>query len=125
MALGIGGMAGDTGSGDNEKKPKNTNAAPIRKLTESHLNQITVLRAMANANTGGENAAALTHLQIEEIVEVTGLEDEKEIQRILFILEGQKLVAPYPEGDFTSRIWRITVEGKKALKSIEKAFSGE
>ncbi|NBW39697.1 hypothetical protein EBR25_01705, partial [bacterium] len=66
-----------------------------------------------------------SHLQIEEILEITRLEDEKEIQRILFILEGQKLVTPYPEGDFTSRIWKITAEGKKALRSIERAFSGE
>lgn len=120
MAIGIGGTNGDSNS-----KKKSSSSTSIRKLTDSHMNQITVLRAMANARTGDEKSTPVTHLQIEEIVEVTGLDDEKEIQRILFILEGQKLVAPYPEGDFTSRIWRITIEGKKALRSIEKAFSGE
>ena len=121
MALGIGTMGGDAG----EKKKSKSATTSIRKLTESHLNQITVLRSMANVKAGENQNTTVTHLQIEEIVEVTGLEDEKEIQRILFILEGQKLVAPYPEGDFTSRIWRITIEGKKALRSIDRAFEGE
>jgi hypothetical protein len=109
-----------------KKTPTQTPSA-VRKLTESHLNQITVLRAMAGMlpNTEGlmaNDGKGDLHLQIEEISEVTNLDDEKEIQRILFILEGQKLVAPYPEGDFTSRIWHITREGSKALKSIEGAL---
>ncbi|MCI5066716.1 hypothetical protein MRY87_13425 [bacterium] len=116
MAVGIG------GTGD-ESSEKGKTRAPVRKLTESHMNQILVLRSMAAAQTKDGERTTQLHLQIEEIIETTKLEDEKEIQRILFILEGQKLVSPYPEGDFTSRIWKITTEGKKALRSIEKAFT--
>ena len=55
---------------------------------------------------------------INEISELSGVNDEKEVQRYLFILEGQKLVAPYPAGDFTSRTWHITKRGMKAMKTI-------
>jgi hypothetical protein len=123
MALGAAGnLGGDSHQG---KKAKASQSTSIRKLNDSHLNQITVLRSMGYGPTGDASSEAPSHLQIEEIVEITGLDDEKEVQRILFILEGQKLVTPYPEGDFTSRIWKITSEGKKALRSIERAFAGQ
>lgn len=60
-------------------------------------------------------------LQINEIAELSGLRDEKETQRFLFILEGQKLVSPFPEGDFTSRIWQITNQGVQTLRQISAA----
>ncbi len=144
--MGIGGsLGGVTGGNSGDEKKKNIDATEsalaARKMTQSHLNQITVLRAMSGQfeNADDENSdasygqtiatttggAPSLHLQIEEISEVTRLGDEKEVQRILFILEGQKLVAPYPEGDFTSRIWHITPQGKSALRNIEGALTGE
>lgn len=115
-------QAGASSQGSTSSSSSGSKSTSIRKLTESHMNQITVLRSMVHPQNAEGQRTTQTHLQIEEIVEVTGLDDEKEVQRILFILEGQKLVAPYPEGDFTSRIWRVTTEGKKALRSIDKAF---
>ena len=49
---------------------------------------------------------------------MSGIRDEKETQRFLFILEGQKLVSPFPEGDFTSKIWQITSHGVQTLRQI-------
>ncbi|MCB0319410.1 MAG: hypothetical protein KDD60_00710 [Bdellovibrionales bacterium] len=113
----------------------------VRKMTDSHLNQIAVLRVMAGPAvvsapsnnsqtaqiTGGNmsRTVSTSHLQIEEICDESRLNDEKEVQRILFILEGQKLVAPHPEGDFTSRIWHITSKGRQALKNIDGALTEE
>ncbi|MBX7137269.1 MAG: helix-turn-helix domain-containing protein [Oligoflexia bacterium] len=87
-------------------------------ISDSHLNQITVLKAMLAFETGGNEPKSF---QIEEIAERCGLSDEREIQRYLFILEGQKLVTPQPEGDFTSKTWMITRHGIKALKTIKLA----
>ncbi len=92
------------------KLPKN--------IAESHVHQINVLRALSN---GIVETAEPKQLQINEISSKCGLKDEKETQRYLFILEGQKLVTPMPEGDFTSRTWQITRHGMKAVKMIQKA----
>ena len=59
-------------------------------------------------------------MDITEMVELSGIEDGKEVQRYLFILEGQKLVAPYPRGDFTSSKWQITEQGIRALRLIDE-----
>jgi len=91
---------------------------PFRNISDSHLNQITVLRAMHRMEEHNHEPRAL---QIEEIAEAAGLNDEREIQRYLFILEGQKLVSPQPEGDFTSRTWQITPVGIRALRTIRSA----
>lgn len=92
-----------------EKLPKN--------VGDSHIQQINVLRAMYSE--GSE--ATPRPLQINEIAQLSGLRDEKETQRYLFILEGQKLVTPFPEGDFTSRTWHITKYGAKAVRTINRA----
>jgi len=96
------------------------NAKPQKIISPSHLNQILVLKSM-NAKEPG--SADLKTFQLDEIAELSGLKDEKETQRYLFILEGQKLVTPQPEGDFTSKSWIITRNGVKALKTIEKAMT--
>ena len=57
-------------------------------------------------------------LLLSEILERSGIDDEKEVQRYLYILEGQKLVTPMPEGDFTSKNWQITRDGVRILKLI-------
>lgn len=88
-----------------------------RNVGDSHVHQINVLRAMSpSAQEIGEPK----QLQINEISSKSGLKDEKETQRYLFILEGQKLVTPLPEGDFTSRTWQITKHGQKAMRMIQK-----
>lgn len=96
-----------------------------RNMSDSYVNQLHVLRAMAK-DTGAKDSSVKeisTHpkpFQITEIAHNSGVKDEKETQRYLFILEGQKLVSPYPAGDFTSRTWSITKHGMKAIKMIQQ-----
>jgi len=87
-----------------------------RKLSCSHNNQISVLRTLSYK---GFTHTPPRQFQINEIAELSGVCDEKEVQRYLFILEGQKLVAPFPEGDFTSKVWHITKVGQRALRTIQ------
>lgn len=89
---------------------------PPKRLSESHLNQINVLKVLSCDTSDGPR-----HYHLHEIAEMSGLRDEKETQRYLFILEGQKLVAPCPKGDFTSRVWHITDEGIGAMRSISES----
>lgn len=102
----------ETGSSGSEGKKQKT-------LTQAHLNQISVLKAMSE-NEG----PAPRQFQITEIAERSGVKDEREIQRYLFILEGNKFVSPTPPGDFTSRTWVITKDGQDALRSLNKALLG-
>lgn len=90
-----------------------------KNLSETYRNQINVLNVLSRAT----NPVVIEpkQFQINEIAELSGLKDEKETQRYLFILEGQKLVSPYPAGDFTSRTWHITKDGLKAIKTISRA----
>lgn len=101
-----------------------------RRLSDSHSHQINVLKTLSGSSLIRRSEAAIIavrgavaepprHFDINEIAEMSGLKDEKEVQRYLFILEGQKLVAPFPEGDFTSKTWHITKNGVKALKTIQ------
>jgi hypothetical protein len=65
-------------------------------------------------STGAVNQAAMNEampLDIRVVCERLGGKDEREVQRSLYILEGQKFVTPIPEGNFTSRIWCATKEG--------------
>ena len=88
-----------------------------RHLSDSHTNQIEVLKCM----TLGTTESDVKCLDINEIAERSGLKDEKEVQRYLFILEGQKLVSPHPEGDFTSRVWQITKNGMQTVRKVARA----
>jgi len=89
-----------------------------KKITDVHLQQIRVLRTLSPLQPATYEPR---RLQINEISQLAGLQDEKEVQRYLFILEGQKLVSPFPEGDFTSKTWFITKSGVKALKTIQSS----
>lgn len=80
--------------------------------------QITVLKYMSKEGTAATNPR---QFQIAELAELTGLRDEKEVQRSLYILEGHKLVTPCPEGDFTSKTWQITSNGIAALKNLDES----
>lgn len=86
-----------------------------RTLSDNHVKQISVLRALSRETV---DTASPRQYHINEIAQQSGLNDEKELQRYLFILEGQKLVEPHPAGDFTSKTWHITRRGLKAIKSI-------
>jgi len=89
-----------------------------KRLSPSSMSQIQILSALA------PKAPAVVEprrLQINEIAEISGLRDEKETQRFLFILEGQKLVSPFPEGDFTSKTWQITNQGVQTLRQISSS----
>jgi hypothetical protein len=95
-------------------------ASKKKTLSPSSLNQIHILNALAPAQ--GAQPVEPRRLDIEEITRLSGLADEKETQRFLFILEGHKLVTPIPEGDFTSKIWQITSHGVETLKHISSSM---
>jgi hypothetical protein len=87
-------------------------------VSDAFVHQINILKALSiQKNTSSEPRA----VQIEEISELSGVCDDKEIQRYLFILEGQKLVSPLPEGDFTSKMWIITRDGLRVVKRAQLA----
>jgi DNA-binding transcriptional ArsR family regulator len=97
---------------------KSSNSKNKTLINETHLRQISVLRILSGEipTVSAEPKA----FQIDEIAELGGL-DERETQRHLFILEGQKLVSPQPIGDFTSKTWQITRNGIRALKTFERS----
>jgi hypothetical protein len=90
-----------------------------KRLSPSSIIQIQILHALANSADTSEPR----RLEITEIAQRSGVGDEKETQRFLFILEGQKLVTPFPERDFTSKIWQITSQGVQTLRQISSAMS--
>jgi len=77
--------------------------------------QIVVLEALREPSTKGGS-----QFTIDEIAQKIG-KNEAEVQRSLYILEGHKYVTPFPEGDFTSKLWTITDHGHKALKNRKVA----
>ena len=89
-----------------------------RTLSESHKRQIEVLRILSGAIAQPPQPR---QYEISEIAQLTNMEDEREVQRYLLILEGQKLVTPYPRGDFTSTRWQITRRGVKAMRTIVRS----
>ena len=97
---------------------KNSNSKNKPLVNETHRQQISVLRILSGDIPAISNEPKA--LQIDEIAELGGL-DERETQRYLFILEGQKLVSPQPVGDFTSKTWQITRNGIRALKTFERS----
>ncbi len=91
------------------------NSKPAKPLNQTYVHQVNVLRALS------AEAKASNHpkqYDISTIAEMSGVNDEKETQRYLYILEGHKFVAPHPAGDFTSKLWHITEDGIKAVKTI-------
>lgn len=100
---------------------ESTAGAKKKRLSPSSVSQIQILNALAPVTAGASSEPR--RLDINEIAERSGLRDEKETQRFLFILEGQKLVTPFPEGDFTSKIWQITNQGVQTLRHISSAMT--
>lgn len=87
-----------------------------RTLSESHMRQIEILKVMSQ-----QTSTEPRQYEISEIATLSQMKDEKEVQRYLLILEGQKLVSPHPKGDFTSSRWQITRQGMRAMRSISNA----
>lgn len=90
--------------------------------------QVAVLKALSStasyspAKSATKKPTVITKpLKINEIAELSGIKDEKETTRYLFILEGQRMVSPHPEGDLTSRNWNITTVGLRTVEQLSKA----
>ena len=98
---------------------ESTAGSKKKRLSPSSVSQIQILHALASSSETPE----ARRLEITEIAQRSGLGDEKETQRFLFILEGQKLVTPFPEGDFTSKVWQITAQGVQTLRQISSVMS--
>ena len=96
-------------------------AKSVRHLSDAHRKQISVLRALYSESHGSQSR----HLELAAIAELSGLDDEKEVLRYLYILEGHKLVSPHPPGSFTSKFWHITSDGVKAMKTISRELFQE
>jgi hypothetical protein len=88
-----------------------------KNLGETRKHQFAVLRKMSEGITCSRQPR---QYQINEISTLSGVHDEKETQRILYILEGHKFVAPYPAGDFTSKVWHITADGVDAVRKLKR-----
>jgi hypothetical protein len=100
---------------------ESSDTAKKKRLSPASMSQIHILNALSPVGTPGSTEPR--RLQIEEIASLSGIRDEKETQRFLFILEGQKLVSPFPEGDFTSKVWQITSQGVQTLRQISASIS--
>lgn len=96
------------------------NSKNVKNLSEASLKQIIIMKALY---AGNKTTLSKYERDINEIAEESGLNDEKETQRQLYILEGHKLVTPKPAGDFTSKLWALTDDGVKTFKQISKDFS--
>ena len=57
---------------------------------------------------------------VQEIAKGSLIENKDETLRSLYILEGQKLVTPFPPGDFTSNNWCLTEIGANIANQIVK-----
>jgi hypothetical protein len=89
-------------------------------MTNSNIGQLRILQVLASNTAPNERPR---QFQMREICDMTGLRDEKDVQRYLFILEGHKYVSPLPPGDFTSKVWQITAEGLKACRSVLRSMN--
>jgi hypothetical protein len=113
-------------------------AKRVKVLSDSYVQQINILKVMSREAVSREavsreavsreavsREAVATRtgreFHINEIATQSGLNDERETQRCLYILEGQKLVTPLPPGDFTSKTWQITKDGLRALNTISRS----
>lgn len=91
---------------------------------ESHSNylknQFDVLRFLYSKSSREKEKIIDLNAQftIDEITEATPIGDDREVLRALYSLEGQKLVTPYPPGDFTSNNWCLTETGKSVAEKI-------
>ena len=57
---------------------------------------------------------------ITEISSSTGIRNNDEVRRALYILEGKTLVQPEPAGDLTSNVWKVTTLGARAVDLLNE-----
>ncbi len=92
---------------------------PITQIDAAKL-QIAILEMLASQVTtdvvGRFESPSGTDIQ--EITRRIGLKEILEVQRYLYILEGQQMVSPVPKGDLTSPVWSITSLGYAALEKL-------
>ena len=88
--------------------------------TDYLKNQFDVLRFLYSKSSKEKEKIIdiTTQFSIDEITEATPIGDDREVLRALYSLEGQKLVTPYPPGDFTSNNWCLTETGKDVAEKI-------
>lgn len=90
-----------------------------KKYAPVYKNLYRILKTMSQPSESGEIPRRFT---VTEISVLSSLQDEKETLRHLFILEGQKLVSPYPKTDLTSKQWNITSAGFEALELMGRSL---
>jgi hypothetical protein len=95
------------------------NLTPITQMDAVRL-QIAILEVLAiKASSSPEKKPEPRYsAEILEIAKEVGLKDLNEVQRYLYILEGQQMVSPIPHGDLTSDVWCITSRGNTALEKF-------
>ena len=77
--------------------------------------EVQVLNTLEKKRVGNEPIS-----EISELSSLSGIKNNEEVQRTLYILEGRSLVQPEPKGDLTSSQWSITAVGVKALDFIQQ-----
>lgn len=95
------------------------NPPPVTQMEAVKL-QIAILEVLAartsiSKETKTEPQSAI---DIKEIAKEVGLKEINEVQRYLYIMEGQQLASPVPQGDLTSDVWCITARGYTALEKF-------
>lgn len=99
----------------------------VKKINASAKSQLELLEAMTRRlelgrielEGGVNNLPKDGNFEMSDLVALSGLQDVHEVQRFLFILEGQRMVQPVPEGDLTSSVWTITDLGLEALRKYK------
>lgn len=88
---------------------------------ENYYNtQFELLKHMHTASQKGSVIDVTTIFSVAELAEGTPIKDKDEALRSLYILEGQKLVTPFPPGDFTSNNWCLTEMGSEIAGKINE-----
>lgn len=87
-------------------------------ISEYELAVLTMLHDRI-ASEGSSNTSVKT-IEISEISHSTGINDNDEVLRALYTLEGKSFVTPEPPGSFTSTSWKITDIGCKALQLVRQ-----
>ncbi len=92
---------------------------PVTQIDAAKL-QIAILEMLASKTFTTTEGEPESHSgkEIQEITQGVGLKDVLEVQRYLYILEGQQLAKPVPLGDLTSHVWCITPRGYMALEKL-------
>jgi hypothetical protein len=92
---------------------------PVTQIDAAKL-QIAILEVLASKAIIKVNGDPESQLgtDIQEITKRINLKEVIEVQRYLYILEGQQMVSPVPQGDLTSHVWSITPLGYSTLERL-------